>query len=163
MNHPDKNRLLEYFYGDGTELEFKRTHNHIKNCLECMAYMTEMERVSRLLNRLPDQTPSRIDLGLITGDQAMVSEKTAGSRRIAPVVPYLKIALTIPVIMAVLYLVHDRIILLPFWGMLENIWIIQKIGSFGLAAAAFFLFGSFVTMAMAPVLLLNTEKLKEDW
>ena len=162
IRHPDKNKLLEYFYLESSEFELNETLKHVQDCPLCMEYLDKLEQMTCQLSKLPDRVPIKIDLDLITGGSDIRTEVTVWRRQIDSVLPYLRITLSMVIILVILYFLHNWITLLPFWGILEDIWVIQKIGSFGLSAFILFLFGSFVTMALATALLLNSGKLREN-
>ena len=160
MQHPNKNRLLEYFYKEGSVSERQRIYKHLHDCHDCREYMQTLEQTSNILNELPGHTPPANTFDVMIKEMNISPQKPVKKRQINSVLPYFQIALSIPFILAVLYYFQNKLSLLPVWETLEGIWIIEKIGSFGLVTVIFFLIGSFITMALAPVLL-DSEKIKK--
>ncbi|MFC1495166.1 hypothetical protein ACFL6W_07795 [Thermodesulfobacteriota bacterium] len=113
------------------------------------------------MNQLPEQVPPEGTFDLMIKEMDILPKKSVQKRQILSALPYFQIALSIPFILAVLYFFQNKLSLLPVWETLEKMWIIETLGSFGLVAIIFFLVGSFITMALAPVLLLDSEKLKD--
>ena len=162
MSHPNKNRLLEYFYKEGSALENQRIHRHLHDCRDCREYLQTLEQTSKMLNELPEHTPPAGTFDFMIKGMEVLPQKPVQKRQINSVLPYFQIALSVPFILAVLYYFQNELSLLPVWETLEKVWIIEKIGSFGLVAVMFFLAGSFITMALAPVLL-DSEKIKNHY
>jgi len=161
MQHPNKNRLLEYFYREGSGPGIKRTREHVHECVTCREYLHTLEQTTQVLNELPDQSPSKDSFDLIIKEVDISPKRNMRKRQMNSAIPYFQIALSIPFILAVLYFIQNKLSLLPVWKTLEKIWIIETLGSFGLVGVIFFLVGSFITIALAPVLLLDSEKLKD--
>ncbi|MFC1840237.1 hypothetical protein ACFL1N_11695 [Thermodesulfobacteriota bacterium] len=161
MHHPNKNRLLEYYYKEGSDSEIHRTRVHIQDCVICREYFQTLEQTSRVLNKLQEQVPPKDTFDLMIEEMDILPKKPVQKRQIISALPYFQIALSIPFILAVLYYFQDKLSLLSAWEKLEKIWIIETLGSFGLVTIIFFFLGSFITMALAPVLLLDSEKLKD--
>lgn len=158
MSHPNKNRLLDFFYKEGNVSENQRTHRHLHDCHVCREYMQTLEQTSKMLNEFPEQSPPADTFDSMIKEMDISPKKPGQKKQTNSVLPYFQIALSIPFILAVLYFIQDKLSLLPVWETLEKIWIIEKIGSFGIVAVIFFLIGSFITMALAPVLL-DSEKI----
>ena len=162
MPHPNKNRLLEYFYKEGSVSENQRIYKHLHDCHVCREYLQTLEQTSKILNELPEHTPDVDTFDIMIKGMDISSPKPVKKMQTNSVLPYFQIALSIPFILAVLYYFQNKLSLLPVWETLEKIWIIEKIGSFGLVAVIFFLVGSFITMALAPVLL-DSEKINNHF
>lgn len=160
MQHPNKNRLLEYFYREGSEKEIKRTREHLHDCPDCREYLHTLEQTAGILNQLPEEVPPEKTFDLMIKDMDILPVKTMQKRQVVLALPYLQIALSIPFILAVLYFFQSKLRILPVWEILGKYSIIQVLGSYGLVAVIFFLIGSFVTLALAPVLL-DSEKCKK--
>jgi sensor histidine kinase YesM len=159
MQHPNKNRLLEYFYKDGSESEIRKTWEHLHNCPECREYLHTLKQTCGLLDELEDEIPAGNSFELIIKAANIVPKKVSANRQAISLMPYFQIALAIPFILSVLYFFQSKLRLLSVWEWLQNIWIIKEIGSFGFIAVIFFLAGCFITLALAPALLLSSEKL----
>lgn len=160
MQHPNKNSLLEYFYREGNDLELNRTRKHLRDCVACREYLQTLEETTSVLNGLLEENPPQDTFDSILKEVDISSRRNSRKRQLMSVIPYFQIALAIPFILAVLYFFQNRLRLLPLWENLEKIWLIDAVGSFGLVAIIFFLTGSFITMAIAPVLLLKAGKLE---
>jgi long-subunit acyl-CoA synthetase (AMP-forming) len=70
----------------------------------------------------------------------------------------MQIALALVLILISIYLVQIKISLLPFWHSLETWWFIQAFGSFGVVTILFFCIGTFITLALTPILFLKTKQ-----
>ncbi len=163
MDHPNRDRLLEYYYREAGEQEMKTIQDHVNVCPECTRYLNALEQTSGILSRLREEAPTVCVFDLIIKAHDPVPERLKAQKTTGSLVPYLKIAGAVSAVMALVFFFHDRVTLLPFWQIVNNLWLFQKIGTFGLMIMAFFLVGSFITMAMAPVLLLNSEDQKKGY
>ena len=159
MQHPNKNRILEYFYKESSEPEIRKTWEHLHDCPECRKYLQTLKHTCGMLDELEDEMPAENSFEQIMKAADIAPKKVTGSRQVISLMPYFQIALAIPFILSVIYFFQSKLRLLSVWERIQDIWIIQAIGSFGLIAVIFFLAGCFITLAMAPALLLSSDKL----
>lgn len=159
MQHPNKNRLLEYFYKEGSKPEIRKTREHLHDCPECREYLQSLKSTCAILDELEDEMPAENSFELILKAADTMPKKATVNRQGISLMPYFQIALAIPFILSVIYFFQSKLRLLSMWEKLQDIWIIQTIGSFGLIAVIFFLAGCFITLALAPALLLSSAKL----
>lgn len=162
MQHPNKNRLLEYFYKEGNEPEIRKTGKHLHDCHECSEYLNTLKNTCGILDKFEDEMPAENSFELIMKTVDAAPRRATAKRQAISLMPYFQIAFAIPFILSVIYFIQSKLQLLSVWEKLQDIWIIEKIGSFGVVAVIFFLAGSFITMAMAPVLL-DSEKVKKHY
>lgn len=161
MQHPNKNRLLEYFYKEGSEPEIRKTWEHLHDCPECRGYLHTLKNTCGILDGLEDEMPAENSFELIIKAADIAPKKAGANMQAVSLMPYFQIALAIPFLLSVIYFFQSKLRMLSVWEWLQDIWIIQAIGSFGLIAVIFFLAGCFITLALAPALLLSSEKLKK--
>lgn len=158
MEHPNKNRLLEYFYRESNEQNFRKTRDHIQTCVSCREHLSGLKVTTEALNIIPDQKPERNTFDLVLKKITASPRQSLQKRPENSAIPYFQIAAAIPFILAVLYFIHSKLIATTFWLSLEELWIVQTLGSFGLVAVVFFCVGSFLTLSLAPILLFDSEK-----
>ena len=157
MQHPNKNRLLEYFYNEGVDQDILKTREHLHSCLHCQEYLKTLENTTIFLDQLQEEKPEPQTLNLILDEIKPIQQKPVRERQFFLAVPYFQIALSIPFILAIIYFFQSRLSLMPIWESLEKIWIVETIGSFGVVTILFFFVGSFVTLTLAPILLFDIE------
>ena len=157
MQHPNKNRLLEYFYKEGSDQEILKTREHLHSCLQCQGYLKSLENTATFLDQLQEEKPEPKTFNLILDEIKPVQQKPIREKQFFLAFPYFQIALSIPFILAIIYFLQSRLSLLPIWESLEKVWIVQTIGSFGVVTILFFLVGSFITLTLAPILLYDSE------
>ena len=157
MQHPNKNRLLEYFYKEGSAHELQKTQEHLQFCPQCREYPEVLKATSAILDQLPTVAPEKNICDIILQDIAVSSKQSVQKKRTFSVMPFFQITLSIPFILAILYFIQNKLTGLSVWESMEKIQIINTLGSFGFVAVLFFLIGSFVTLSLAPVLLFDSE------
>jgi hypothetical protein len=86
--------------------------------------------------------------------------KPAAAKPIISIAPILMILFSIIAILGIIFLVHDKITLLPFWQTLKEWGPVQLFGSFGVTTILFFLFGILVSLSLAPALILDIQSKK---
>ncbi len=158
MEHPNKNRLLEYFYHESNEQNFRKTQVHLQSCVSCREHLSGLKVATEALNIIPEQKPQGNTFDLILKEITVSPQQSLQKRPAASVIPYFQIAAAIPFILAVLYFIQSKLAATTFWLSLEELWIVQTLGSFGLVTVLFFCIGSFLTLSIAPILLFDSEK-----
>ena len=158
MQHPNKNRLLEYFYNEVSEHERLKIRKHLFSCSVCEAYIKTLEYTAGTLNQLADQSPLGNTFELIQDNILISPQKSTQKKQIFSAMPFFQIALSIPFILAIIYFIQSKLSLLPIWETMQNLWIFETIGSFGAVLVFFFCLGSFITLSIAPILLFDSEK-----
>ena len=158
MRHKNEDALLSLFYGEASPLEEQHLRQHLAGCEDCREYMQLLQRLNLALNRWPEEKPL-VD----TCDRILAifpSEQPRGRYVRAPVSarPIFNIALAMIFILLLIYFAQSQISLLPVWRSLAQYWIIQALGSFGFVALIFFGIGSFLTLALAPILYFDLNK-----
>ena len=158
MEHPNKNRLLEYFYRESSEQNFRKTQVHLQSCVSCREHVSGLKVATETLNIIPQQKPQHNTFALILKGITVNPQKSFQKRPAISVIPYFQIAAAIPFILAILYFIQSKLTTLSLWLSLEELWIVQILGSFGLVTVLFFCIGSFLTLSIAPILLFDLEK-----
>ena len=72
--------------------------------------------------------------------------------------PFFRIGFVMIFILSLIYFIQDRISMQPFWQSMQEIWVIQTVGSFGFVAFLFLCAGTFITLALAPILYFDVNK-----
>lgn len=132
MRHPGPGELLELHFGELPEAARKAAEAHVGVCSACAAFLDEVRRVERALGTGPDEAPPADGLARVLARIETV--RPARERRAHWVRAALPSALAL---LAGSVAVHQG----------------------GLVAAlAFFALGSIVTLAVAPVLILESQR-----
>jgi hypothetical protein len=160
MQHPDKERLLDFFYSEASDLEAQRVFKHLQYCNECMEYLNNLEHITGQLDYFVNESPSEDTFNLIMKDIEVVPLKKVPEKQAFSVFHFIRIVIFMPLILIALYYCQSRLTLMPFWEVIREYRIIQVLGSYGVVAVVFFLLGSFVTLSIAPVLFMDSEKIK---
>lgn len=159
----NKNHLLTLFFHEGTRREEKEIQHHVDGCKDCRDYLLTLERTDGSLKRWKNESPLPNTLDLIMANIPAKQMKPAAARPGIAIVPILMILFAILAILGVIYLVHDNITLLPFWQNLKEWWLVRFFGSFAVTTILFFLLGIFVTLSLAPVLILELQSKKYSY
>ena len=158
----NKNRLLTLYFHEGSRREELKIKKHVDGCNHCREYLLTLERTDRMLQGWKEESPLPGTLNLIMANIPQKQLKPAAARP-APslsLAPILTILLSIAAILGIISLVHEKITLLPFWETVKAWGIVRLFGPFGVTAILFFLFGIFVTLSLAPVLILELQSKK---
>lgn len=158
MQHPNKNKLLEFYFKEASESEMQDIRTHINTCNSCQNDLKMFKKTTNLLNTLSEEKPEPQTLDLILEEIKPVRRQPIRTGQFSYAFPYIQIALAIPFILAVLYFIQSRLSLSPLWMSLQKFWLFETIGSFGFVAVLFFLLGSFFTLTLAPILLFNSDE-----
>lgn len=157
MCEMNKNHLLSLFFHEGTEREEKKIRNHVSQCTQCQEYLTVLEQTHDRLHRWPDEKPRTDTLDQIMKNIPEPLVKQAAKKPASSLVPLLWIPLSALVMLATILLAKDIVTRLPLWHAIENLWIVQQLGSFGVTALLAFLVGITITLALTPILIFESR------
>jgi len=155
MIHPNKNTLITFYYQEATAREQKKVSAHIETCGDCQEYFQTLDKIGNKLTQLPDELPASFTFENIMTQISVEKPKTVHQPQLFLLKPVLNIAFSLIIILSALYLIQSKISLLPIWQLLSQYWIIQAIGSFGMILILFFCICSFITLSLAPILILE--------
>ena len=156
----NKNRLLTLYFHEGTRREEQEIQKHVNGCRDCRDYLLKLDQTNQTLRQWKNESPLPNTLDLIMANIPAKQMKPAVARPAVSVIPLLTILFSIVAILGILFLVHDKVTLLPFWETLKEWWPVRFFGSFGAATILFFLLGILVTLSVAPVLILDLQAKK---
>jgi predicted anti-sigma-YlaC factor YlaD len=159
-DHENRNPILNLYFHEGTSGEERRTARHIRSCPQCRDYQETLARVDGLLSAWEDEIPAPDTLEQVLNRLPSERPKAKPARASISFVPIFEIAAVLVMILAGLFGLQSLIYRLPLWKVLEQNWIVQSLGSFGVTVILFFVLGTFITLCLAPVLLLETRKNK---
>ena len=156
----NKNRLLTLYFHEGTRREEREIQKHVNGCSDCRDYLLTLDQTNQTLQHWENQSPLPNTLDLIMANIPVKQMKPAAVRPTLSIAPILTILFSIVAILGIIFLVHDKIALLPFWEALKEWWLVRFFGSFGVTTLLFFLLGIFVTLSLAPILILDLQSKK---
>ncbi len=163
MCNENKNHLLTLYFHEGTNKEEQEIQNHVDQCSECLEYMLVLEKTDKVLLQWKEEKPLPNTLDLILENIPETLPTQAEEVPGSPIAPLLALFFSIIGIFFIISLVHDKITILPFWDILKDIFPVRVLGSFGVTAILFFLVGIFVTLALTPVLIMETQSKKNRY
>ncbi|HEX2868174.1 MAG TPA: hypothetical protein VHO03_14105 [Ignavibacteriales bacterium] len=156
----NKNHLLDLYFHEGSEKERAEMAEHVKQCNSCREYLEGLEETMNLLSELKEEEPAKDLFGSILAEVSVSVTKPSKKKTGVDLLPVLQIAFGEIFLFSLIYFIKSQITLLPFWNILEKNWIIQSIGGAGVSVVLVLIAGSFITLAMAPVLLLESDRKK---
>lgn len=158
MQHPNKSRLLEFYFQEASKNEMQEIREHINGCHLCQSDLQMLAKTTDILQTLSVENPEPKTVDLILAEIKPVKKKPIQAGLLSSAFPYFQIAFAIPFILAVIYFIQNQLSLSSLWTSLQKFWLIESMGSFGFVAVLFFLLGSFLTLTIAPMLLFNSEE-----
>lgn len=161
MTHPNKNMLITFYYQEGTAREQKKVSSHVNLCNECQGYLQTLDEVGSKLAQLPDELPSARTFEATLAEISIKKLKTVQQPQLFLLKPILKIAFSLIFILSVLFIIQSKISSLPIWQSISQYWITQTIGSFGVVIILFFCICTFITLSLAPILIMEMKKKNE--
>lgn len=158
MSCINKHELLDLFFHEGTEARLSELSEHAAHCAECRVYLATTKQTMNLLGALGEEAPPETVIANIL-EQVSVSHPIPPHKKTGlNVVPVLQIAFGEIFVFALIYFIKIRISFTPFWEFMEQYRIVQSIGSLGISVILVLLAGSFITLALAPILLMDSNK-----
>ncbi|NIM11794.1 MAG: hypothetical protein GTO45_06715 [Candidatus Aminicenantes bacterium] len=166
MCNMNKNHLLTLFFHEGSRRQEKEIQTHVNQCKECQDYLLILQQTHQSLQQWNDESPPSNTLDSILANIPEVPEiqkKPAAAKPGLSITPVFMIPFAIGLILAIIFFLRDKITLLPFLETLKTSWLGQILGSFGVTAMLFFLLGICVTLALTPVLIMESRSNKHRY
>ncbi|MCU7496140.1 MAG: hypothetical protein HF314_18765 [Ignavibacteria bacterium] len=154
----NKNRILDLYFLEGSEDERTEVTEHMKNCESCRKYLESLKDTMNLLSELKEEEPAKDLFSNILSEVSVLVPQPSKKKPGVDLIPVLQIAFGEVFLFSLIYFIKIQIALLPFWNMIEKNWIIQSLGDTGVSVALVLIAGSFITLAMAPVLLMESDR-----
>ena len=153
--HPTPGELLDLHFGEARGERESRTAAHVAACPRCREELASVEWLESSLAALPEEAPPADGL-------ERVMSRVAGKRRARGRGPgWLGLsaagAAGVGGSAAVIYGFGAWLLALPPFAQWSTLEPARIASGFGLAALAFFALGSFVTLALAPALLIEAQ------
>ena len=159
-DHINKSRLLDFYFSEGSKRSIQKIRDHVHSCSECRDYLETLGSANSMLKTWEDQKPAPDTFQRIMAQIPRVHPKPVVRKQVLSLWPIVEIATSLLVILVGLFALQNILHKLPLWEVLEQNWIIQSLGSFGVTIVLFFMFGTFVTFCLAPILLLEARRVR---
>ncbi len=156
----NKNHLLTLYFHEGTKREERKIQRHVNQCKECRDYLLTLDSTNQTLQQWQDQSPLANTWDLILAEIPEKKPAPALEKTAVPILPILKIIFSIGLLLVIVYFIHDKISILPFWQTLVESWPGRFLGSFGVTAVLVSLLGILVTLSLVPVIMLESQSRK---
>lgn len=156
--HPTPADLLDLHFGEAEGARRARIASHVKECPGCYETLADLEWVESSLAAVPEEEPPANGL-------ERVMERVARERRAAPrpngwLIPMAASLAGVAAGAAAIYAAGARILASVPASPTPLLEPARVVSGFGLAALVFFGIGSFVTLALAPVLMMELQSHK---
>lgn len=157
MKECNRNKILAYHYREISGRKSIKAGEHIASCKRCASYLEDLQSIERKLDVWENEKPAPVILENILKSIDSTASAQAVPKPVATVKPFVYLAGAILMIIALVYIIKVNITLLPFWESIKATAIVEFIGPFGVASIIVFCMGFFVSFAIAPVLILETQ------
>ncbi|MCU0644834.1 MAG: hypothetical protein MUC94_11295 [bacterium] len=158
MDHHNKNNILALFYQETTGQNQQKFMQHIQQCESCQEYLDTLKKTESLLNEWTDEIPLTDSFDAIMQNISPIAIRPKQLPPDFSFRPIIHIAFALAFIVISIYLAQTKISLLPFWQSLKDWWLVQAFGGFGIVIILFFCIGTFITLALTPILFLKTRQ-----
>ncbi len=160
MEHFTQETLLSYYFQELAGSEKDKVKAHLAGCRDCRRFIHELEMLDESLDLLEESQslPATFDnvMTVIKRETLPVPLKIKSST-----MPYIYFAISVLFCFSGIYLFHETIASLSVLQMLQQASFLDKIGSLGTTVLLFLLIGSFASLAMTPLLVLESGKQSE--
>jgi hypothetical protein len=157
--HPEnKNAILRLFYGEASQQEARHLRRHLQSCEGCREYLRLLRQMDAAFEQWPDELPAPDTFEKIMANIPQEQPKAIHLRPAFSARPFFNIVFGLLFILLSIYFVQSRLAVQPIWQSLQKLWVFDFLGSFGFVAVLFFAIGSFLTLALAPVLYFDLHR-----
>jgi predicted anti-sigma-YlaC factor YlaD len=160
MCNINKNLLLDLYFHETSGKEKQKIRKHVEQCSECREYLMTLEQTNQSLHQWQDQSPLPDTLDIILEKIPDPEPKPVKAKPALAAAPFIKIAFSILAVLLILVFLHNQVTQFSFWETLQEWWFVKLFGSLGVTAVLFFLLGTFITLALSPVLILESKSRK---
>lgn len=154
----NKNKVLDLFFNEGSQHHKSEIRGHVENCAACREYLTQLKNTSEKLDRWEDERPSSKVFENILADVSSSIPKPVRQKQNSPLLAILQIAFGELFLIAIIYILNMKLTLAPFWNSIRNNWLVDSIGSVGIAVIIVLIAGTFIALSLAPILLYESRK-----
>jgi hypothetical protein len=154
-DHPSPTDLLDLHFGEAEGRRRARIASHAEECPRCRETLSDLEWVESSLAALPEKEPPAGGLERVLGRVA--GERPAAARPNGWMIPVAASLAGVGAGVGIIYAAGARLLTLPMVAEMQLLEPVKALSSFGLAALIFFGIGSFVTLALAPVLMIESQ------
>jgi len=158
MKHVSQHDLLDVYYGESSPRKQRRVDQHLSACKECRDYLQFLAKMQKACDRLPEEAPQADTFDRIVAALPPERPRIVPVRPTISAMPFFQIGFLLMVIMLVIYVGQSKLTMLPVWETMEQFWLIQTIGGFGLATLLFLALGTFLSLSIAPILYFDSHK-----
>ncbi|MFA8342977.1 MAG: hypothetical protein ACEPO8_08425 [Rhodothermaceae bacterium] len=158
MCHNNKNEILDYYYNLDEPKNRAKVKKHIETCSECKEYLNDLIETGKTLDMIKPEKPLPDTFETILSSINEVPQIAKPAARTMDSVPILKIAITILFVLLGLYFLQSKMEFLDIWNSIEKSWLVKTFGKYSFIIVAFFSMGSLVTLALAPILFMQSNK-----
>lgn len=158
MPHENKDELLRLFYREAAPPEEQKMREHLAGCDDCREYMRFLQQMNGALSRWQDETPLPNTFDKILSGIPPEYSKAVYVKPVSAARPIFQIVFALISILLLIYFVQSQVSTLPLWQSLAQWRVVQTLGSFGFVTLVFFSFGTFITLALAPILYFDLNK-----
>lgn len=156
MNCEYQNRLLDLYFSEASELELNEIREHVAGCDNCRSYLASIKETLKILDQLENEAPSANILNNILAEVLESKNKPDYNKLVIKSTSILKIVIGQILLCPLIYLLKILLTQLHFWSLVQNNWLVQLLGNYGIAFIIFLIAGSFITLSIAPMLLLQS-------
>ncbi len=156
----NKNNLLDLYFLEGSDSHLSQIREHVQKCNECQEYLNTLKTTMDVLDKVEEINPSLKVFENILAEVSTSIPKPVLQKQGVPVIPILQIAFGQIFLLAIIYILNLKLTLSPFWNSIKDNWIVQSFGAFGIAFLVVVCIGTFITLALAPVLLFEAKERK---
>ena len=160
MNHENKNMLLDLYYKEESGYELSEIQEHTASCNTCTEYLDSIKETMTKLDRLENEEPPSHIFANILAEVSESVPKTVSIKPAVKVTAILQIVFGELFLFAMIYFLKIQITQMPFWSSMQNNWFVMALGSSGIAVLIVLTAGAFITLSIAPILLLESGKEK---
>lgn len=161
MCHKNKNEILDYYYNLDEPKKRIKVRKHIDSCKECKEYLDVLVETGQKLDMVSTEKPLTNTFDTIMNSINETPQVVSPAKKTFDSVPVLKIALTILFVLLGLYFLQSKMEFLNIWNSIERSWLVQTFGKYSFIIVAFFCIGSLITLALAPILFMQSNKGKK--
>ena len=159
-NH-NKNDILDYYYNLDDQTKRIKIIKQINECEDCKAYLNLLVTTGENLDQIEDLLPSENTFDLIEQKINEIPQVAPTGKKHTESLPVLKIAVTIIFVLLGLYFLQNQMEILTFWEKIETSWLVKTFGKYSFIFILFFAVGSLITLALAPILYMQSNKGKK--
>jgi hypothetical protein len=158
MSCINAHHMLDLYLHEGSDDRLLELNEHAARCAVCRMSLSRIKQTVKLLSVVGDEEPAGHIIDDILSEVAASQPKPVRRKTGVEVIPVLQIAFGEIFVFALIYFIKIQLSMTSIVDAVNQVPVLRTIGTLGVSVILVLIAGAFITLALAPILLMDSEK-----